>query len=168
MFCNDPPESETRCYEICRARPRNPLRVCVLNTTYLGVFTHWWNDKTIACPGKPHCEACESNVKVVWFGHFIVRRLDDDKEVLAVFTQPCLKVVNSMWRDGIGLFGARLQFQRVGKRPTSPLYVTTGGHEDGEIETPMVILEKVLTRLYADNANKQSRQFGKPDTPSTN
>lgn len=159
MFTHDPGDDAQHCFEIVRARPNHPLKMTVATRDYLGLWTHWWNGKTICCPGALGCEACEENVKRVWFGHFIARRHEDDRYVLSVWTQPCRKLIESKRRSETGLLGLRVMLARAGRRPTSPVIVTCGKFETGGREFEEKTLVKVLMRLYADNANEQNARF---------
>lgn len=154
-FCNDPRGDSVQVFELCRVRLREPLNFTAVQREVRGLYTHWYGGKTIACCRTANCEACGENVKSTWAGHIIGRRHCDDKYVIVIFTKPVYEVLKKKKCEQNGLLALRVSLVRMGGRENGPIAVQTGGHDKEVMEYADWRLEKVLMRLYADNANKR-------------
>lgn len=155
VFENHPAAADSYCFPIVRPAPKNPVALTVAVKQFRGLYTHWFGGKTIGCSHPGTCDACEHNVKRVWAGHLIGRRHSDDRYVLATFTSPCVAFFRQHERPHEDIFGMRMSFFRVGDRITSPIGCRIHGWDPNECAFGMNVLEKVLIRLYADNANRR-------------
>lgn len=155
LFVNDPPTTEMHCIPIVRPRKNNPLSVCCATRELRGCWTHWFGGKTIACCKPAMCDACEVNVKKTWCGHIVAYRLCDDAIVLVPFTLPVKQFLVGIQRTDYGLFGQQFRLTRMGGRETGPVGCTYLANDFGRTEVRMSALEKIVSRLYADNSNQQ-------------
>jgi hypothetical protein len=155
LFVNDPPTAEMHCFPIVRPRHRNPLSVVIATREWRGTWTHWYGGKTIACCLPATCEACEGNVKKVWQGHLLGYRLADDVLCMVVFTLAVKQFLVTVQREDKGIFGQSVRMTRMGGRETGPIGCTSLASDYGRDEVRMSALEKVVSRLYADNSNQR-------------
>lgn len=155
MFQNDPNDDCVQVFELWRPRLRHPLNFTACQRECRGIFTHWFGGKTIACCRTANCEACKENTKSTWTGHIIGQRHEDDKFGIAIFTKPCWQVLKQKRCEREGLLGLRIQLVRMGGRENGPIATNVGGRSTEGTEYAPWRLEKVLMRLYADNANKR-------------
>ncbi len=149
-----PPKAESYCYPIVRCRPRYPLCVTLLQREFSGLWTHYWNGKTVACTGAMYCEACKVYVKEIWAGYIIARRHSDDQKVICAITRPVFTEIDAMMDSKHELMGLRLRLIRVGRLATSPVKAECFGRDFDDEEVPKTVMEIIIMRLYADNANK--------------
>lgn len=155
QFDHNPPPADSHCYPIVRCRPKQPIRATLLQRQISGVWTHFWNGKTIACPGAEECEACKQGVKDIWCGYIIAMRHDDDKKVMLALTRACKTDLDDFLDSSHKLAGLRVRIIRVGVRPTSPIKIEVFGRDlmHDMIETSVTM--HIMSRLYLGNANKK-------------
>lgn len=155
-FDNSPPAADSHNYPIVRCKPRNPIRATLLQRSISGLWTHYWNKRTIACTGEKQCKACKEGIKDIWVGYILARRHEDDKKVLLAVTRPIKTELDEFLDSPQRLFGLRCRFIRVGKRDTSPIKVEVFGRDlmNEVIETSITL--HIMMRLFADNANKKT------------
>lgn len=154
-FTNDPPTEEQYCFPIVRPRLRNPITFTVGCKELRGCYTHWYGGKTIACCSPAMCDACELNVKQTWQGHVIAHRHEDDHLVLVVFTLPVKQFFKKHLCQSDGVFGVSCRLLRMGNRETGPIGCQYLGRDTDRPVVSLIALEKVVTRLYADNGNQR-------------
>lgn len=159
-YDQNPTTDDSHCVPIVRPRLRHPISFSVANHDFRGLYTHWFGGSTIGCSSPATCEACEHNVKRVWIGHMLAYTLEDDRLVLISFTSPSVKIIRRYTRERNGIFGLKLRMVRMGGRETGPVGVSFLGHDDDRDRVTMSALEKILLRLYADNANRREVRLG--------
>lgn len=155
IFDQNPPDDAVQTFELCRCRPRQPLNFTIAQREVRGLWTHWFGGKTIGCCNTNACEACGENTKRTWTGHVIGRRHEDDRYIIAIFTKPVWLILRSKACEVDGLLALRVSLQRLTGRGNGPIYTQTAGRDKEITEYAPWKLEKVLMRLYADNANKR-------------
>lgn len=157
-FDHSPPKADSHCYPIVRCRPTQPIKATLLQRSISGIWTHYWNGRTIACVDSPKCEACDKGIKDIWCGYIIARRHDDDKKVMLAVTRAVKTELDPFLDGPHRLHGLRVKLIRVGHRKTSPIKIEIFGRDlmDEVIETSVTI--HIMNRLYADNANKKPLQ----------
>ena len=101
------------------------------------------------------CDPCKVNVKKTWAGHVLAYRHDDDQLIMVVFTLPVKEFFEGHQDKYGNIMGVSCRLVRMGGRETGPVAAIFLGRDVGRTQQPMAVLEKVLNRLYADNANKQ-------------
>lgn len=159
-FDNDPLHADPHCYPIVRCRPKQPLRITLLQVSFRGVWTHYWNDKTIVCGGDENCDACKQNLKLAWIGHILARRHQDDRTVLCPVTRPVASDLKQHKREEHGLLGLRVCLSRVGRRTTSPIATQVFGRDMAVDEIPVMVTERIMMRLYSENAGLNTLELG--------
>lgn len=155
-FDNSPPPADSHLYPIMRCAPRRPLKVVLLQKEISGVWTHYWNGKTIACAGLDYCDACKQGVKEIWAGYILAKTLDEDKTVMCAVTRPVKTSLDKYWGEKFGLFGLMIGLMRVGSRATSPIAVKVGARNVMHDEIDSKVTRRIILRLFADNANKKT------------
>lgn len=165
QFHNNPPTDEMYCFPIVRPRHRHPICFTVATEALRGCYTHWYGGKTIACSAPMLCDQCEVNVKKVWAGHVLAYRHDDDQLVMVVFTLPVKEFFDGHQDKFGNLMGVSCRLVRMGGRETGPVAAVYLGRDENRVEQKMCVLERVLNRLYADNANKQKVSLRRSDSP---
>jgi len=125
-----------------------------------GIWTHYWNNKTIACLGPAPCEACDAHVKATWAGYMIAQQHEDDKKVICALTRPVKTELDEFLDSKHELFGLRVRIIRVGRKPTSPVKIEIFGRDLMHDLIPCSVALHIMHRLYAENANKKSYEEG--------
>lgn len=164
-FDDDPVTEEMYCFPIIRPRNRKPISFTVATSSLRGCYTHWYGGKTVACCQPAMCDPCEKNVKRVWQGHLLGYRHEDDQLCMIVFTLPVKEFFKGHARDDGGIFAMSCRLVRMGGRETGPVACVYLGFDEHRSIIKMSVLEKVITRLYADNANKQKVTLGREGRP---
>ena len=154
QFDNRPKTEEMYCFPIVRPRHRHPVAFTVCTEALRGCWTHWFGGKTIACSAPMVCNACKVNVKKTWAGHVLAYRHEDDQLIMVVFTLPVKEFFQGHEDPRGSLMGLSCRLVRMGGRETGPIAAIYLGRDEGRKEQSIVVLEKVLNRLYADNANQ--------------
>jgi len=129
--------------------------VILLQHSIFGLWTHFWNGKTIACSGDELCDACTANVKDVWAGYIIATALETDLTVLCAVTRPVKTDLDKYKDEEHGLFGLSVGLQRVGHRKTSPIAVKVGHRNLMHEKIDGRVTRNIILRLFADNAGKK-------------
>lgn len=164
-FDNDPSSDEMYCFPIIRPRHRQPICFTVCTEALRGCWTHWFGGKTIACAAPMQCEPCSVNVKKTWAGHVLCYRHEDDQLCMAVFTLPT-KAFFARHEDLYGsILGMSCRLVRMGGRETGPVAAVYLGRDEDRKKQKMSVLEIVLERLYADNANQRKVNLRNSDRP---
>jgi hypothetical protein len=158
-FENNPTSDEMYCFPIVRPRHKKPLAFTVATRCLRGVYVHWFGGKTIACCSPATCEACEANVKRVWTGHVLGYRHCDDQVCLVPFTLPTKEFFAGHAWDHDEIFSVSVRLVRMGGRESGPVACIYLGRDRDRTMIKMEVLETILERLYADNANKRTVQI---------
>lgn len=154
-YDNDPTCEELYCVPIIRPRNRHPICFTVCVQGLRGCWTHWFGGKTIACNYPMACPPCDVNVKRTWAGHVLCYRHEDDQLCMAVFTKPT-KTFFKGHEDPVGsIMGISCRLVRMGGRDTGPVAAVYLGRDVDRTEQKIGNLEKIMERLYADNANQR-------------
>lgn len=164
-FDNDPVNEELYCVPIIRPRHRKPISFTVGTPNVRGVWTHWFGGKTVACNAPDDCAACEVNVKRIWAGHVLAYQHVDDAVCLVSFTLPTKDFLQMHETADEGLFGISCRLIRMGGRETGPVAGLFLGMDYDRPRLVMKRLEKLLNRLYADNANQRTVNLVRGPTP---
>lgn len=155
-FDNHPASDEMYCFPIVRPRHKHPIDFTVATEALRGCWTHWFGGKTIACSRPMRCEPCEVNIKSVWAGHVLGYRHHDDQLIMVVFTLPVKEFFEGHQDKYGNIMGLSCRLVRMGGRETGPVAAIYLGRDKDRVQQPIAVLEKVLNRLYADNANSQT------------
>jgi hypothetical protein len=74
---------------------------------------------------------------------------------MVIFTLPVKEFFKGHEKDDGGIFGISCRLVRMGGRESGPIACVYLGRDQGRTMIKTPVLEKVLRRLYADNANKR-------------
>jgi hypothetical protein len=164
-FDNTPSSDEMYCFPIRRPRHRHPISFTVCTEELRGCWTHWYGGKTVACAQPMLCDPCEVNVKRTWAGHVLAYQHGDDQLIMVVFTLPVKEFFQGHMDKYGNIMGISCRLVRMGGRETGPVAAIYLGRDKDRTQQSIVVLEKVLHRLYADNANKHIVTLRSSDAP---
>lgn len=153
MFTNNVPSNPRVHYQIVRAGPAKPLKVCVLTEEWRAVWTHWHGGRTIKCNEEGACIGCQEEVPRRWIGYLGVRQLEGSQVAIAAITPCCAATLLSYRRKIQGLAGLRAVFQRIGRRPNSELTAVPYGYEEDFVPMEMQSLENCIKLLYSTKSS---------------
>lgn len=163
MIFKDCPENGSPSFPIVVPKPGIALMVYVATEGYLGVPTHWYGNKTIACSGSvENCPACQRNAQPVWKGFVICRGLKSHNPVIVQFSPLCVGTLRQLGNRPQGMVGAIVTFSRAGSRANSPMMCHHKGEQSDAQPLELEVLRRALLRIFAENSHQQL-----PDDKST-
>jgi hypothetical protein len=151
IFENMPPEPElVRPLPIVRPKPDKPMHTVLLAEHWVGLYTHWFGEKTIACGGD-ECKACERNVPRIWKGFIpVCDAYNPDTKVLLQFTPRCVAILLDYESVEHGFFGARVIWSRIGNRKNAPLSCAFVGWTKAIKRYSEFDLQDIVSSIFRD------------------
>lgn len=91
----------------------------IVSTEWFGFETHFWDGRTIACPGPDECLLCEKALVKRWAGTIVIGRSGRRGFDLFPFTKSIIPDIRSALMDYgslkgvVATFGRRMHFSRL-------------------------------------------------------
>ncbi len=124
----------------------------LLCKAWRGINTHWYGKRTIACCGTENCPACDVGQKPVRKFYIVAKSLRTQNEAIVMLTPPAAGQILKHARLSTGVRGLEIVLGRAADRNTSPMTGRVCAYHHDTAEFPVDRLERILLRIFADNA----------------
>jgi len=148
MFSNAPPADSRFMTDVYRVKPGGHVKFVSLCRSIRGLYTHYDQQKTVACSNDARCNYCVRNYERKWTGWLIARQMNGDRRVLMNVTHGAALQIEDWRRKNGHLLGVIIELQRKGSLPNGPLSATCLARIDNTQEVPLQRLESAVRALY--------------------
>jgi hypothetical protein len=118
---DSPPLERGPWYPLLRPGPVSPIRGWILSESVTGVYTHYFDKRTVPCYGSRDCPYCGPDVGRRWKGYLAIATCGIHKISIAELTIEAYRGNPSLHSGKSNLRGSYLTLIRNGKHKNAPV-----------------------------------------------
>lgn len=146
---NEVPGHKEKWIPIVSPKPKQPITVLVTSERWVGVSTHYYDDRTRPCTGSElDCEGCYRKLAHRWKAYLAAVLQGSGRECIAEMTHGALQACPQMVDRSTNLRGKRLVLWRGGTAKNGPLHIRLESSAADLFVPPPFDLMPALCRIW--------------------
>lgn len=131
-----PRETDEYAHRIVRTPATSDFKAIITCQNAIGCPTHFLNNRTTPCEGKPDCEACNIGHSARWHGWVSCLHTRTLEHCLFEFTAPSCDVLKNYLNQNGTLRGCGITASRPSKKQNGRVLITTQPVDQGKWRLP--------------------------------
>lgn len=145
-------------FPIFKLPPAGMARVIMVVESWASVWTHYYGQKTVRCPGTAICRLCEEGQELRFQAYILAKGWTDDKVCLVHLTAMACAQIEE-WTEFVPKqAGLRMVLTRKKLKVNGPVDAICYGYDDNVNIRPWKQLADIVEKIYKKNGMAPHRK----------